>query len=159
MDRAKAGQGSFYHHFRSKRDLAAHVLGEIADELLNVGRTQLQTRGAPHDRVRSYLLAERDALNGCRVGRIAYDAGLNERRLREPCAHYFAELERLLTALYLETRADDPAASCADAAKLSRATLAIVQGGYVLSRIQKDESYLGDAVRGFLSVLAASGLK
>ena len=150
MERAKAGQGSFYHHFRSKEGLAHEVLGVVADEMLGVGRRQFDPAREPEDRVDAYLLADRDALRGCRLGRFAYDAGLDEAGLRERTAAYFREIEALLIAAFREgrprrgARPDDLAAT----------TLAVVQGGYVLSRIHDDPAYLRRAVDGLLTLLA-----
>ncbi len=146
MDQAKAGQGSFYHHFRSKSQLAAEVLSTVCDDLLGVGRKQLQADAAPDARVDAYLRAERDALRGCRLGRFAYDAGLEEAGLREPTTRYFREMEFLLTDAF---RDYGPRA-----ANLAATALAVIQGGYVLSRVHADPAYLRRAVDGFCALLA-----
>ena len=153
MDLAKAGQGSFYHHFRTKAQLGREVLNAVSEDLLGVGRGQLVREGSPTDRLRGYLYAERDALRGCRLGRFAYDVGLDEANLREPTSRYFKEMERLLIGVFTEIARGS---AVHDAACLSASTLAIVQGGYVLARIHGDPAYLTRAVDGLWSLVNAT---
>ncbi|MBI4893173.1 MAG: TetR/AcrR family transcriptional regulator [Acidobacteria bacterium] len=149
MDRAQVGQGSLYHHFRSKRQLGAEVLQSVCDDLLGVGREQLQAHTSPQERLDGYLHADRDALAGCRLGRFAYDAALNEQELREPSRRYFLEMESLLMAVFteMEQRAGKPE-------DLTACALAVIQGGYVLSRIHADAAYLRRAVEGFSALVS-----
>ena len=150
MDRAKAGQGSFYHHFRSKSQLAAEVLTAVCSDLLGIGGEQLRDGRQPNERIENYLRADRDALRGCRLGRLAYDAGLEEDGLREPTALYFREMEALLTDAFREGGSADPPPE-----NLAATALAVVQGGYVLSRIHRDPSLLRRAVEGLCALLTA----
>lgn len=55
QERSGAGQGSFYHHFASKADLATTALGEVADEMRETFNMVLHTDKPPLVRVREYL--------------------------------------------------------------------------------------------------------
>lgn len=153
MNLAKAGQGSFYHHFRSKRQLAAEVLSAVSVDLLGIGREQLQKDAPPLERLKRYLRAERDAVKGCRLGRLAYDAGLNEPELREPTRRYFLEIESLLVELFSSRSCSQ--SSPGKPEDLAACTLAVIQGGYVLSRIHNQAAYMRRAVEGLWALLAA----
>jgi AcrR family transcriptional regulator len=149
MDLAQAGQGSFYHHFRSKQALAAEALGAISEDLLGIGQEQLAQPGPALHRLSAYLHAERDALRGCLLGRFAYDPGLALEELRNPTARYFAVMEQLLIALFGDWETDLPASP----AELAATSLAVIQGGYVLSRVHNDPAYLHRAVSGLWALI------
>ena len=91
LTRSGVGQGSFYHHFAGKRELAAAALESSAEDLIGIGAEQLAGPKSGVTRLRAYLLGERDALRGCRLGRIAYDTAIHEASLRAP---FFATLMR-----------------------------------------------------------------
>lgn len=152
MDEAEVGQGSFYHYFRSKRDLAREVLAAVSNELLGIGRLQLM-KMLLIERLEEYLRADRNALNGCRLGRLAYDSGLEEVELRESTVEYFKEMETLLVELFRELRKDKSRCLSGNLDELATMTLAVVQGGYVLARIHNDGEYLRRAVNGLWSII------
>lgn len=143
------GQGSLYHHFPTKHDLALAAVAATAAETLEAARARLQGDGAPLDRVVAYLERPRDALAGCRVGRLTADqAVVDDDGLRAEVAGYFTGLIAEVAAVLRETGLD------ADAAlDRARAAVAIIQGGYVLARATQDPELLRSAVRGFVALL------
>lgn len=148
------GQGSLYHHFPTKHDLAAAAVGATVDEALAAARRDLERAAPGHGadalaRVIAYLERPRDALAGCRVGRLTSDqAVMDDDGLRDVVTAYFV---RLLDAVTATLRAsglpDDTARDRAHAA------VAIVQGGYVLARATGDPDAMRSAVRGFVTLL------
>ncbi|HJX22308.1 MAG TPA: helix-turn-helix domain-containing protein, partial [Steroidobacteraceae bacterium] len=68
MERSGAGQGSLYHHFRGKRDLAGQALWEVNIELRAIAdRVFSHYERPPLERLRRFLNAlSRDPLKGCR---------------------------------------------------------------------------------------------
>jgi TetR/AcrR family transcriptional repressor of nem operon len=74
LERAGAGQGSMYHHFAGKEDLAAAALLASAQEVLAKAETALAGDGSACQRLTGYLLRQREVLRGCPVGRMAGDA-------------------------------------------------------------------------------------
>src|SRR3954451_19339347 len=73
QQRAGAGQGSMYHHFSGKRELALAAVRRSADELMAAAEAQLSAPGTAVERVSAYLLRERDVLRGCPIGRLTQD--------------------------------------------------------------------------------------
>src|SRR6476620_565888 len=55
LEESGAGQGSLYHHFTGKLDLAAVALGEVSDEMCALARETVGTDGSGLDRVIRYL--------------------------------------------------------------------------------------------------------
>src|SRR5579859_7335815 len=67
---ARAGQGSMYHHFSGKADLARAAIEHLAGELADGLDETLEAAPPGLPRVLAYLERERDPLRGCRMGRL-----------------------------------------------------------------------------------------
>ena len=76
LDRSGAGQGSLYHHFSGKREVAAAALAEMAEEEIAAIDRLFAPDSPPLDRVHAYLTRERQALRGCRLARLANEAAM-----------------------------------------------------------------------------------
>jgi len=148
-----AGQGSLYHHFSGKRDLAATALEDVAGELWAQFDAIFGARRSAIKRLMAYLDMPREALRGCRFGRLA-----NERSIADPVINpivqkFFTDLE---TRLALSVRAAQKAGdlpSSLNAKDTAMMLNAIVQGGYVLSRVHQDPMPLKQAVRAAKAML------
>src|SRR5712672_1667110 len=55
LEESGAGQGSLYHHFKGKMDLASVALGKVSDEMRELARETVGTDGSALDRVFRYL--------------------------------------------------------------------------------------------------------
>src|SRR5690348_10792439 len=85
LTRAGVGQGSMYHHFRGKADLAAAALDRNAAEMRASGEAVFAPGAGVLDRLVAYLTRRRPALRGCRIGRMSEDPDvLADPRLRAP---------------------------------------------------------------------------
>src|SRR5258707_410721 len=73
QQRAGVGQGSMYHHFTGKPDLALAAISRTAEELRAAAEAQLSAPGTTVERITAYLRRERDVLRGCPVGRLTQD--------------------------------------------------------------------------------------
>jgi TetR/AcrR family transcriptional regulator, transcriptional repressor for nem operon len=154
LGRAGVGQGSMYHHFAGKRQLAEAALGVTARELLE-GAEAVLVEGSAFDRVRGYLLRRRDVLRGCPVGRMASDPDvLASPELRELVAATFEQIRTLLVAAFEQGIANGEFTAELDPAELSDTVLAVVQGGYVLARAAADPAAFDRAVRGAVALIA-----
>ncbi len=154
QERAGAGQGSMYHHFRGKPDLAAVAIQRTAEELRSRAATQLDTPGGAVTRIEAYLLRDRDALRGCPVGRLTQDPDiLADPALHAPVAETFAWLCSTLSAV-LASDPDLP--PDLDPDDTAAAIVATLQGGYVLARAAGSRAPFDRAVRGALGLLKAA---
>src|ERR1700744_4271225 len=126
--RAGVGQGSMYHHFEGKAELARVALIRNADGLLTAADECLSGPGTPTDRVVAYLERERDPLLGCPVGRLAQDREiLADDRLRQPVNELFVALQQRISAVL----AEEP--TVPEPSVLAATVVAVLQGGYVLA--------------------------
>lgn len=155
QDRAGAGQGSMYHHFRGKPDLALTAMRRSAAELRAEADAQLDAGGTPVGKVEAYLLRERDAVRGCRVGRMAMDPDVvTDEELREPVRETFAWLRERLAGILADGVAAGELRPGLDPVDTAATLAAVVQGGYVLARAAGSQEPFDRAVRGAVGLLS-----
>ena len=158
LERSGAGQGSLYHHFRGKRDLAAQALWEMNAELRAVAdRVFGRPERPPLDRVRRFLdVLARDPLKGCRVGRVAMESSIENEELRAPVAAWFEYVEAKLRETFDEARAAGQIGADVHSGDLALTVVAAVQGGYVLARAHADPEAMRRALAGALALIESS---
>ncbi|WP_189936925.1 TetR/AcrR family transcriptional regulator [Streptomyces sulfonofaciens] len=155
QERSGAGQGSMYHHFRGKPDLALAAIGRSAEELRDRAEAEFTGPGTAVERVSGYLRRERDALRGCPVGRLTQDPDvMADAELRRPVEETFAWLTDRLAGLLAEARASGELDAALDPASTAAALVAVLQGGYVLARAAGSAEAYTRAVDGALRLLA-----
>lgn len=156
MARAGVGQGSMYHHFTGKHELAVEALSSVARDL-TAASAVLEGDGSPLERLTRYLSAPRPGTRGCRVGRMTQD----------PQVVADAELIAVVAAAF-DTMLGRWAATIAEAVDagelpadtvpedLARTLAAVIQGGYVLARARGEQGPMDAAVRGATALLEAA---
>ncbi|MGN9841154.1 TetR/AcrR family transcriptional regulator [Nonomuraea sp. H19] len=155
QERSGAGQGSMYHHFHGKPDLALAAIGRSAEELRSRAEAEFAGPGTGVERITAYLRRERDALKGCPVGRLTQDPDvMADPELRGPVEETFAWLTDRLAGLLAEDRANGELDAGLDPAATATALVAVLQGGYVLARAAASAQVYAQAVDGALALLA-----
>ena len=152
-----AGQGSLYHHFDGKLDLAATALEEVSVAMRARMGKALADDLPPLERTIRYLRMPRDGLKGCRMGRHAAEAAIAEDRLRRPVEAYFAELEARLAETLREAQQAGDLDPALDADALALMLVATVQGGYTLSRVHRDRAAMARATDAAVALLRKAG--
>ena len=153
LEESGAGQGSLYHHFKGKMDLASVALGEVSDEMCALAHETVGTDGSALDRVFRYLDVSRDGLKGCRMGRFAAESSIAEVSLRKPVERYFRELQQILAGALREAQAGGELAKRLDAGELALMLMTVVQGGFVVSRVYRDRNAINRATETAKSLL------
>lgn len=159
LTRAGVGQGSMYHYFDGKRELATEALHSLTNQYIsNAGI--LGEDAPPLDRIRRYLSRARPGLRGCRIGRLTQDPqvvddsemiGLVAAAFDSVAAHWSRVIDEAIAAGEL------PATT--NSTQLARTLMSVLQGGYVLARAYQDQQPMDDAIAGALALLdAASAL-
>ncbi|MBO8188935.1 TetR/AcrR family transcriptional regulator [Streptomyces sp. DW4-2] len=157
QQRAGVGQGSMYHHFGGKPDLARAAVRKSAEEMRAAADADLSREGMARERVRAYLSRERAVLRGCRVGGLAQDPDvIADPGLRAPLRETFDWLRGRLTEVLEEGRAAGEFGPGFDPAATAATIVAVVQGGYVLARSADDPGPFHQAADGLLRLLDAS---
>ncbi|HET6705041.1 TetR/AcrR family transcriptional regulator [Amycolatopsis sp.] len=156
QQRAGAGQGSMYHHFAGKKDLALAAVRRSAEELLAAADAQLSTPGTAVERITAYLRREREVLKGCPIGRLSQDPDIvADPELRTPVDETLTRVRARLAEVLDEGRAAGELPAGLDTAALATTIVAVLQGGYVLARAANSPEPFDQAVSGVLALLAA----
>ncbi|MFE5868091.1 TetR/AcrR family transcriptional regulator [Streptomyces roseifaciens] len=156
QQRAGAGQGSMYHHFSGKPDLALAAIRRTAQEMRGKAEQQLGGPGGAVERITAYLRRERDVLKGCPVGRLTQDPDvMADAALRAPVDETFVWLRGRLAEVLAEGVARGELSAGLDPAVTAATVVAVLQGGYVLARAAGSTAPFEQAVDGVLGLLAA----
>ncbi|MFG3265783.1 MULTISPECIES: TetR/AcrR family transcriptional regulator [Streptomyces] len=154
LERAGAGQGSMYHHFTGKPDLALAAIRRTAEELRATAEGVLDGPGTPYERIEAYLLRERDVLRGCPVGRLTMDPDvIADDALRAPLDETLDAIRERLAGIVEEGKEQGQFGPDVDGEAIAATVLATVQGGYVLARASGSPAAFDAGVRGLLSLL------
>ena len=155
QERSGAGQGSMYHHFHGKQDLARAAITRTVADLVDRADADLEGPGTVTERVTRYMRRERAALRGCPVGRLTMDPDvMTDPDLRRPVEDAFATVRDRLAHVLDEGRATGELDLSADPVAIATALVAVLQGGYVLARAADSADIYAQAVDGALGLLA-----
>jgi TetR/AcrR family transcriptional regulator, transcriptional repressor for nem operon len=155
QERSGAGQGSMYHHFQGKRDLARAAIERNTADLVTRADADLDGPGTVTERVARYMRRERAALRGCPVGRLTTDPDvMTDPDLRRPVEDAFAAVRDRLTRVLDEGRRSGELDPSVDPAVTATTLVAVLQGGYVLARASGSPDTYSQAVEGVLALLA-----
>ena len=152
LDVARATKGSFYHHFRSKKEIALAVIKEVVSEHF-VRRMITPVVEAPRplaairDVIRSLRTqtATEDLLTGCPINNLASELALQDPKLQKALSALlerwqfcWAEALRKESQLKKRTRFKD-------AEELSMYLVAAIEGAQAMAKAQQSRAPL-DAV-------------
>jgi TetR/AcrR family transcriptional regulator, transcriptional repressor for nem operon len=155
QQRSGAGQGSMYHHFQGKQELALAAIERNTADLVTRADADLDGPGTVTERVARYMRRERAALRGCPVGRLTTDPDvMADPDLRRPVEDAFAAVRDRLTRVLDEGRRSGELDPAVDPAVTATTLVAVLQGGYVLARASGSPDTYAQAVEGVLALLA-----
>ena len=153
---ADAGQGSMYHHFTGKAELAKVAIERSGAELRVAAEEQLGADGTATERISGYLGRERHVLRGCRIGRLAADPDVvADPELRAPVAETFAWLRDRLAEVVADGKRTGEFPESLDPQRTAATIAAVLQGGYVLARAADSTEPFELAVQGLIDLLGA----
>lgn len=154
QQQAGAGQGSMYHHFAGKPDLALAAIRRTAQEMRATAEGQLGGDGSAYERISAYLLRERDVLRGCPLGRLTMDPDvIASDELRAPVDETLDWLRGRLASIVQEGQERGELSAALVPTDIAATIVATVQGGYVLARASGSSTAFDAGVRGLLALL------
>ncbi len=152
QERSGAGQGSMYHHFKGKADLAAAAIEKSAASFRQGAEKCLMASGTPMERIRGYMLRSREALKGCQIGKLTQDPEIAcNKQLSKPIDETFVWLQAKLQAVIEEAKTAKEVSADIDAAEMAAMLIATIQGGYVLASAAGSPEPFHRAIRGALA--------
>ncbi len=155
LERSGVGKGSFYHHFKGKKELAIAAMESRADELIIEFDEICSRNNSWLNKVEAYLKAPRSALKGCRMGRIAQDPSLQDPLLQAPMKRYFQTLHQRLTDIYQQAQQQGELAISCHAEFLATATISVIQGSFTYGRAIGKDTAVEQACDSFIHLLKA----
>lgn len=148
------GQGSMYHHFSGKGELACVAIQRSAEDLRALAEKQLSVPGTAIDKIMGFLERKRDILRGCPIGRLAHDPVIIETvMLRQSLANAFDGVRCLLVDVLRQGIERQELHKDLDVAGIAELILSTLQGGYVLAKAANSEIPFLNAIRGLRSLL------
>jgi len=157
---ADVGQGSMYHHFSGKEELARAAIDRTAMEMRAGVDARLSGPGTALERISAYLRRERDVLKGCPIGRLTQDPDvMGAPVLREPVEETFTWLRNRLASVVTEGVDAGELSPAIDPAVTASAIVAALQGGYVLARAADSAKPFEQAIEGILALLDAHAVR
>jgi AcrR family transcriptional regulator len=141
------GQGSFYHHFSSKDDLANAVLERIVGEKTAELSHITSTLTNPKERLEAYLKLPRKGTDGCKFGRFMYETSGQKQQLNKPIQGFFDELKIFLSQNFQAAKKQKLVSSDFSAEELSSMLIVQIQGGYIMSRVYQSDNVQVNTVR------------
>jgi hypothetical protein len=134
------------------RERVAKLAELAADLQAETDRMLGGAEASPLAKVRAYLDADRDALRGCRLGRLAFDPGRDD-GVAAPIAAYFTGLQRTLAQLLDQAVTAGELVDSTDTTAVATVIVAGVQGGFVLAALTGDPRAMTDTTRGLQALL------
>lgn len=159
---AGAGKGQLYRYFRSKEDLTAAVVRYQLDAYLRWQRYTLE-RLESWEELERYLHelaaghSERRFVGGCPVGSLAIELADQDEALREELAEGLRDWRVSLTAGLSRLARDGCLRDDVAPERLAAATLATIQGAYLLATVHRDGSVMEEALEEALACLRPHG--
>jgi AcrR family transcriptional regulator len=129
-----AGQGSLYHHFGGKQDLALTALAEVDTEMRASMAEVFSADKDPMDRLYDYLTGPRDELKGCKLGRLVGEKTVLNSDICGVIGQYFDHVSQLLQTALEDAKAAGDLPPFLDAGMVAKSLAAMIQGGYILAR-------------------------
>jgi AcrR family transcriptional regulator len=151
---ADAGQGSMYHHFSGKAQLARAAIERSGAELRAAAEDQFSGPGTATERISHYLERDREVLRGCRIGRLTADPEvMSDPALRAPVDETFRWLRDRLAEIVAEGKRSGEYPATLDPERTAATIAAVLQGGYVLARAAGSDEPFEFAVQGLINLL------
>ena len=133
---------------------ARAAIERSAAELREASNASLSGQGSPLGRLSDFLLARRQVLRGCRIGRLAYDPEVvADHTLRAPVKDTFDWLLRRLGEVVEEAQQAGELPATLDVRSTAATIVAVVQGGYVMARATGSSKSFTDAINVLVSLL------
>jgi AcrR family transcriptional regulator len=153
--RAGAGQGSMYHHFTGKEQLAIAAISKTVEEMKKQLESIFDDQDTAYNRISAYILRKREILKGCPMGRLVQDPEIiSNPQLRKPVNEMIKWIQERIACVIAEG-CENGEFHDVDPNQVSATIHATLQGSYVLARSEESVEPFEKAILGLLELLKA----
>lgn len=153
LSEAKVGQGSLYHHFEGKEDLALYAIRYNCDQLIHANQTLLDKEAPAFERLSALLRKTRDIDRGCLVGQMARDRRIKEDpRLMLEVTRGFERMKNDIEKLLKIGIAEGSISSLLAPLEGTIMILSVLQGAYITASGLQDETYFHLSINALLKL-------
>ncbi len=159
---ADVTKGSFYFHFASKEELGYAVIENASDYFLRGLQQVAHDSALPTTERLAGMLAliltaveEHDCAKGCILGNLALEMSDLHDGYRAKLAEVFDGWASLFQEMLEEMQREGQLDHSLDAADFARHTVAVLEGGILLSKVKRDPSPLRSETERLIRELAA----
>ena len=147
-------KGSFYHHFGSKEDFAAAVLGRyVAHEGEHAATVLNDLKTSPLKRLRRYfsdlmkIYGQKGAIPGCMMGRFSLEMATESPQLRKQISASFAHWQQTIATVIQQAAAQKELPAGTDPDSLAGFLLNSWEGALLRSQAEKSDAPLETFMR------------
>lgn len=158
LSEAKVGQGSLYHHFEGKEDLALYAIRFNSDQLINANQTLLNKEATAFEQLSALLQKARDIDRGCLVGQMARDRRIKEDpKLALEVTRGFEWMKSIIEKLLKTGIAEGSISSQLAPLEGTIMIMSVLQGAYITASGLQDETYFHLSINALLKLLKPDG--
>lgn len=158
--RSGIGQGSMYHHFEGKSDLALEAIRKNAFDMKVISKERLSQGSTALEKIKSFLLRHRNIQRGCRIGGLTQDPHIvADDEMRLVLGESFEWLHKALTDVIRDGQKNGDFDTGFDADDIASVVSAVLQGGYVLAKASASDKPFHRAINGVISLLEKNSQK
>lgn len=142
LAQSNVGQGSFYHHFKGKEDLALHAIRHNCNKLVKANQDILEGEGTAFDKLSKILTRPRDINQGCLIGQMAKDKSIMERPLlAKEITKNFKLIKDMIYNLIQNGISEGSISTRLSTLEATALVISVLQGAYVTAQGLQDNDY------------------
>ncbi|WP_446470726.1 TetR/AcrR family transcriptional regulator [Xenorhabdus stockiae] len=154
LTRSGVGQGSLYHHFQGKEDLAFYAIKYNTNQLINATETILNTEKSAYEKLVDFLHKKRDITRGCLIGQMARDRRIMEdAKLAEEVKRGFKWMKQCIEELVRLCISDGSISNTLAPLEATTLIISTLQGSYITAKGLQDETYFQISINALLKSL------
>lgn len=155
LSESNVGQGSLYHHFEGKEELALYAIRFNCDKLINVSQNVVEREDSAFNQLTALLLKTRDIDRGCLVGQMARDRRIMEDpKLAPEVTRGFKWMKRTIEKLLKTGIAEGSISPRLAPLEGTILIMSALQGAYITAKGLQDETYFHLSISALLKTFS-----
>ncbi|MBS1527488.1 MAG: TetR/AcrR family transcriptional regulator, partial [Bacteroidetes bacterium] len=157
-------KGSIYGNFQDKDEVALAAFDHNMSQLIEQVRQMQLTERSATGKLKAFIQVYRNGIqsgvlsDGCPIVNMGTEADDTHSQLKDRVNDALARWHKSISAIIQQGKAQGEFRADADSAGFASLMIAMIEGGFTLSKISGDNSYLGQSLDQ-LDMLIASKLK